>query len=142
MSLEAVKTKVVSNGIALSGINLNGAFVVYQPFQTRILYRSGAFTANQSKVFSIECPSLIDTLLFFDTNNNSVYTFSFVTFEGVSYSASFNNSNYTALGNTKTVTAANFIIDKGTRVTITPDKAIQGMAMFCLPAYNIDIKDF
>lgn len=142
MTVEAQKTNIVVNGVSVPGINIDGSFVGYSPMETRLLYRSGAFAANQSKVFIIECPSLVDTLLFFDTNNNSVYTFTFLTPEGISYNASFNNSNYTALGNTKTISSPKYVLDKGTKVTVTSDKAIQGMAMFCLPAYNIDIKDF
>jgi len=142
MTVETQKTQINVNGVPVPGILLDGSFVSYSPIETRLLYRSGAFTANQSKVFIVECPSLVETILFFDTNNNTVYNFAFLTAEGTSYSASFNNSNYTALGNTKTVNSPRYVLEKGTKVTITPDKAIQGIALFCRPAYNIDIKDF
>lgn len=142
MPLETIKTKINVNNVAVPGILLDGAFVGYSPFETRLLYRTGAFAAGQSKTFTIECPSLIETILFFDTNNNSVYNFAFLTLDGASYSAGFTNSNYVALGNTKAISSPKFVLDKGTKVTVTPDKAIGGMAMFCRPAYNIDIKDF
>ena len=142
MTIEIQKTLINANGIPVPGTLLNGGFVGYSPIETRLLYRSGAFAANQSKTFTIECPSLIDTVLFFDTNSNSQYTLSALTAEGASYSATVTNAIYTALGNTKLVSSLKYVLDKRTKVTVTTDKAIQGIAIFCLPAYNIDIKDF
>lgn len=142
MTLEIQKTLINVNNIPVPGVLVDGAFVGYAPIESRLLYRSGAFTSGQSKTFVIECPSLVDTLLFFDTNSDTVYNFTFLTAEGISYSSSFNNSTYTALGSTKAIYSPKYILDKGTKVTVTPNKAISGMAMFCLPAYNIDIKDF
>jgi hypothetical protein len=142
MTVETQKTQIVVNGVSVPGILFDGAFISYSPIETRLLYRSGAFTANTGKTFTIECPSLVETILFFDTNNNTVYNFAFLTPEGISYNASFNNSNYTSLGNTKTINSPRYVLEKGTKVTITPDKAVQGIALFCRPAYNIDIKNF
>jgi hypothetical protein len=83
MTVETQKTQITVNGVSVPGILFDGAFISYSPIETRLLYRTGAFAANTGRTFIIDCPSLVETILFFDTNNNTVYSFSFLTAEGV-----------------------------------------------------------
>lgn len=145
MSLELNRAVVNFNGVPVPGFFRNGMFLGETPIETFLLFRSGAFTANQSKSFLVDLPIKPKTVLVSDTNADTTYTFTVTTPENVIWTMPFTASNMLhckIIGNSKLIDFPSFVLDKGSRVTISPSKAIQGIAFFAGFASNVEIEDF
>lgn len=145
MALELNRTVVNFNNVPIPGFFRGGLFLGEIPIETFLLFRSGAFTANQSKSFLVDLPIKPKTVLVSDTNADTTYTFTVTTAENVIWTMPFVANNVLhckIIGNSKLIDFPPFVLDKGTRVTISPNKAIQGIAFFAGFAANIEIEDF
>lgn len=145
MTLELNRALVNVNGVSVPGVFRNGAFVSETPIETFLLFRSGSFTSNQLKTFTINFPCKPKTVLISDSNSDSTYTFELLTAEGATWRMTFNASNLTHvqnLGNTKQIVFPSFVLDKGTKVTVSSSKQIQGFVFFASLSLNLDVEDF
>lgn len=144
MTLEAQRSLVNVNGVAVPGVLRNGAFVSEAPIDTFILFRGLTLAANAQRSFFIEFPCTPRTILISDSNNNTIYTLSILTSEGFTWTMTFSASALTVAvyGNTKLINFPGFVIDKGAKVTFQASNAISAVAIFAALAINIDVKDF
>lgn len=144
MTLEAQRSLVNVNGVAVPGVLRNGAFVSEAPIDTFILFRGANFTANSAKSFFVEFPCTPRSILISDTNNNTTYTLSILTSEGFIWTMAFsvNTLSVANYGSTKLINFPGFVIDKGAKVSFQASNAISSVAIFAALAINIDVKDF
>lgn len=142
MALEAERTVISVNGIAVPGVNRNGVFLGESPVTTFLVFRSFNFTANQQKTFWVEFPCTPKTILFNDTNNTSTYTITITSTDGSILTLTFDPASITRFGNVKLVNFPPVVLDKGTKITVQSNNAFQSFICFANLAYNIDVKDF
>lgn len=142
MPLDVNRALINVNGVSVPGINRDGAFISEAPINTFIVQRSGAFTAGEAKTFIVDFPILLRTLVFQDTTNNATYTITVTTIEGIVWILTVDNDKVIAFGNCKVFYLPQITLDKGTRVTISSNNALQSVSMFSNLAYNIDVVNF
>lgn len=143
--MEATKTLVNVNGVLVPGISRDGAFLSETPIETFVLFRSGSFSASQSKNFLVDFPCKLRSVIIGDTNSDTTYTFTVLTAEGVSWTMIFAANNIVQVvsyGNVKLINFPIMVLDRGTKVTVAVSKAVQSIAVFTNLSFNIDVKDF
>lgn len=145
MGAEVTRGLININGVSVPGFFRDGAYLAESPVETFILFRSGGFSANQSKTFMVDFAVKPKTVLVSDTNSDTVYTFLITTAEGVVWTLPFTANNVLhckIIGNTKLIDFPSLVLDRGTKIAISPNKAIQGVALFVGFAANSQIEDF
>lgn len=140
--MDVVRTIAQINNLSVPGFLRDGTFLREQDISTFIQYRSVNLDANEDRSFKVDFPCTIDTIIVQDLQSSAKYDFKVTTPEGFIWNISIPSAMATNYGSTKIVTFPDFVLDRGSTVSIRPEKALNALVIFVRLAFNVDIEEF